>query len=346
MLRERERGEMSAKWLEERWECLLPKLARYGKEEEEEIRKLCEEEVAEWRRRGGERRGKSLQAPLTQTRQRVRQLEVTVENGWINPRTREREHLALKYLTVSSEEWREMRGPREERMRRREEQPLWLGEPEEIVERGRQLLQGQQWAEVVLGIVLNTGRSISEVLKGRGFEPKGAYTLVFERGVRRRDCPPVSMEVPTFARAEQVMSALRGVRGWVEGLEGGEGGREMRKWCGLEVREAAYRHLLGLVPLREGEYDLYQKVKAGVYPCLAVYYYCPEEVDELSYMATIQGHQGVLEAGTEEERERLRRAGMYDEYRVKDGRKGIRLGEAGVEPSLPDTFQKRRAKSQ
>lgn len=49
-------------------------------------------------------------------------------------------------------------------------------------------------------------------------------------------------------------------------------------------------------------------------------------------MATIQGHQGVLEAGTEEERERLRRAGMYDEYRVKDGRKGIRLGEAGVEP--------------
>lgn len=76
------------------------------------------------------------------------------------------------------------------------------------------------------------------------------------------------------------MSALRGVRGWVEGLEGGEGGREMRKRCGLEVREAAYRHLLGLVPLREGEDDLYQKVKAGVYPCLAVSYSCPEEVDE------------------------------------------------------------------
>jgi hypothetical protein len=42
---------MASKWLEERLERLLPMLASLGQEQEEQIRRLCEEELQAWRQR-------------------------------------------------------------------------------------------------------------------------------------------------------------------------------------------------------------------------------------------------------------------------------------------------------
>jgi hypothetical protein len=137
------------------------------------------------------------------------------------------------------------------------------------------------------------------------------------------------LEVPTFARAEQVIAAQARVRRLVPSAE--VTAREMSMRYGPVLREAAYRHFLGIVPVRQGASDLYQALLHGVYPRLAVYYYCPDFVDELVYMATIQGQTRVLEATSEEERRLLRRVSRWSEYRLIDERKGMWLGKPGVE---------------
>ncbi len=320
---------MSAKWLEARWDVLIPQVVRCGIAQEEEIRRLCEEEIAAWKSRSRCSTVSSLRTPLTQTRNRVRQLDVTAENSWVNPKTRKREHLALKYLTLSADEWMQLRMPSEQSMQRREAQPLWLSAPDVIVERGTQLLEGRHWADVVLGIVVNTGRSLSEILKGGRFHARTTYSLVFERRNWRLDRPQVTLEIPSFARAEQVIAAQARVRRLVPSAD--VNAREISVRYGPVLREAAYRHFLGVVPLRQGASDLYQALLHGVYPRLAVYYYCPDFVDDLVYMATIQGQTRVLEAISEEERRLLRRVSHSSDYRMVDERKGIWLGKPGVE---------------
>lgn len=77
---------MAIKWLEERWAVLLPALEPLGREQEEQIRALCEAEIAWWRQRPG-LSARSLGTPMTLTRNRIREvLLVGEENSWINPR--------------------------------------------------------------------------------------------------------------------------------------------------------------------------------------------------------------------------------------------------------------------
>ena len=326
---EREKRIMGAKWLEQRWAVLLPELERRGKDQEEEIRALCEAEIAAWRVRPSFTTPSSLRTPMTDTRNQLRQLAVTPENSWVNPKTGDQEHLALKYMNFSEAEWVQLGLPSEQRLQQREAQQLWLRDPDALVKKGAQLLQGKTWPEVALGIVMNTGRSLAEVLYTGRFMVKTLYTLELERPSTRVDRVRPIVELPTFSPAPEVLEALLRVRRF--GGEMSLNRQEVSRQDGLLVREEAYRHFLGLVPLRIGDQNLYQQLFLGVYPCLAVYYYCPASVEELTYMATIQGHERVLTAATSEERRQLERAGHYHDYRVVDARKGIRLGFPGVE---------------
>jgi telomere resolvase len=321
---------VASSWLQARWQWLIPQLERYSVLQEQEIRRVCEEEIAAWRRRPeGTGTLGSLRSPMTQTRQRVRQLTLTVHNSWMNPKTRVREHRALKYLTFSADEWKELALTGKQKRQWQAKEPLWLQEPDAVVEKCRQLVQAERWPDLLLGMMMNTGRSLSEIVKVGGFSAKTAYSLVFEGRVQRYDRLPVTFEIPTFACAQDVLAALSRIRRLFAGKAMRT--RDISVRYAAAVREAAYRHVLRFVPLPEGEYDLPQMLRLGVYPSLAVYYYCPEAVDTLTYMATVRGDKRLLNASSEEERQFFTCVGQYQHYHVANGRKGMRLGAEGVE---------------
>jgi hypothetical protein len=94
---------MASRWLEERMERFLPVRAPLEQKQEEQIKRLCEEELRAWRERPSLRGKNSLRKPLTEVRNRIRAtFQLTDTNCWMNPKSGAREHLALKYLNLPS----------------------------------------------------------------------------------------------------------------------------------------------------------------------------------------------------------------------------------------------------
>jgi hypothetical protein len=281
---------------------------------------------------------RSLNTPMTETRNRIREvLLLREDNWWINPKSQVKEHIALKYLNFSTEEWTRITLPDKEVLQERLEQPLLLTNSEELVARGEHLLEMDTWPEVVLGIGLNTGRSLAEILKTGVFRPKTAYSVLFAGPVTVYEQMGAFFEVPTLVRSQLVLDALSRVRQMFGMQFAFVERREVGRQCAPQVGRAAYQHFGDLVPLRPGTKDLYKALFKGVYPCLAAHAYCPSWVDELEYIVTITNHRRALEATSQEERLTFAVAASLVDYVLLEGsegdvqRKGVRLGELGVE---------------
>lgn len=327
---------MTSKWLEERLERLLPMLASLGQEREEHIKRLCEEELQAWRQRPSLKEANSLSNPLTEARNRIREtLQITDTNCWINPKSGAREHLSLKYLNFSSQEWIKMNIASEEELQHRQAHPLPLRNVSALLSKVEQLLQMKSWPELVVGLGLATGRGKVEVLHTGQFIPHSAYLVRFAgpMTVYERMCDP--FEVPTLVRADLVLEALQRLRKFFGNHFAGMSRGDISRECSEDIQDAIYRQLLGVIPLRSEESNSYKQLAHGVYPRLATYSYCPPSKDEILYMATIQNHRKILELLNEAER--LTLAAGYRDYVILDSsgtvdtQRGIRLGEADVE---------------
>ncbi len=246
--------------------------------------------------------------------------------------------MALKYLNFSKEEWIGRMLPKEEELSQRLTNPLALADPEAIVPCGETLLQRETWPEIVLGIGLNTGRSLAEILKSGVFRAGTAYSLLFAGPMTIEEQMSPFFEIPTFARAELVLEALSRVRQMFGMQFAFVSRRDVGRQCGPMIEQAVVWHFGDLMPQRPGKkLEGYKSLTRGVASRLFVQYYCPEPVDELLYMATVQQNRRVLETTSEEERFRFAIAAGFLDYVLLDNfggydeRKGIRLGESGVE---------------
>ena len=152
-------------WLAERLQEVLPQLEVLGVAQEGEIQRICEEEIAAWRARPTMKALRSLNTPMIDTRNAIRTLSITQENSWINPRTREREHAALRFMNFSDEEWAAMKALTEEGRQQRLEGQQLLDHPEAIVERAATLLVSPRWEDITVGLAVTTGRRLTELLK-------------------------------------------------------------------------------------------------------------------------------------------------------------------------------------
>src|SRR4051812_37112784 len=86
-------------WLAERMDAFVAVVTPLSVKEEQTIAEVCAREIAAWRARPTMRVLASLKVPMTDARNLLRaRLAVTERNSWLNPRTEQREHLALKYL--------------------------------------------------------------------------------------------------------------------------------------------------------------------------------------------------------------------------------------------------------
>src|SRR5882724_9600572 len=121
-------------WLAVRMEAFVAEVTPLDVKQEQTIADLCAREIAAWRARPTMRVFASLKVPMTDARGLLRaRLVVTSQNSWLNPRTDQREHLALKYLNFTDEEWREINASSEEALRERRENPGFVPDPEAVV---------------------------------------------------------------------------------------------------------------------------------------------------------------------------------------------------------------------
>src|SRR5260370_30282836 len=99
---------MPKAWLKDRWDMLLPLLEELTVDQEEEVAWMCAEEIAAWKARPTMKSLSSLKEQMGDTRNKIKELLLTDRNSYLNPRSGEREHIALKHLNYSESEWLEM----------------------------------------------------------------------------------------------------------------------------------------------------------------------------------------------------------------------------------------------
>jgi hypothetical protein len=145
-------------WVQRRWnEVLEPVVSTATVEQEAELCAVWEREL-EWWKTQRRLAGDSLRKPITQVRMLIKGLPVTEQNSWENPRTGEGEHLGLKVCNLSEGEWVAMNARNQGVTQERLSQQVLLKDPDALVQRALSLLFSQEWADLVVGIAVCTGR--------------------------------------------------------------------------------------------------------------------------------------------------------------------------------------------
>jgi hypothetical protein len=84
--------------------------------------------------------------------------------------------------------------------------------PDAIVAMAVRLLDLPEWAEVVAGLAVLTGRWVSELLATAQFEPKSLWSVIFRGALKRGNEQGLQFEIPTLTTAQRVCRALDMIR--------------------------------------------------------------------------------------------------------------------------------------
>lgn len=322
----------------------LAQLRGLGGEQEGEIERLCQQEMEAWRARPTMREESSLQEPMRHARNAIREyLEVTPANRWKNPKTDAFEHLALKHLNFTVEEWQRINADSEERFARRRRQQLQINQPDAVVALAEALLRSDEWYNLALGVTVATGRRITEVLKTGIFAPKTEYTVWFKGQLKTKAEELPAYEIPMLAPADLVITAVTRLRQLQDCAH--LSNDTVSQTFGPVMRQMTDRHLEGLIPKSDPEQNLYTHLSRSIYGRLCVLYHCPAPAFDLEYMAYILGHHWYFREKDAQKRANLDSTLHYMDYVIGtghgqvDGRRGIWLGtKPGVQ--VVDEFQK------
>ena len=319
---------MAYKWLAQDWTAFFAALDAASTEQD--VQRVCEEEIAGWRARPGLKKESSLRGPMTETRNEMKRRLSGVKQTW-----------ALKYLAFSEDWYRQHNAPSHGRLADRLEHQQLLKDPDAIVNKAVVLLSSEHWYDLVVGLGVLTGRRPGEVLKTAIFEPKTMYSVMFSGQLKRRGDPLPPYEIPTLCQASDALDALARLRAMLD-TSSMDVSDVTRKYSPL-VQEFANRHFQGLIPTRHGKDDLYGHLFRSVYPRIACFWYCPPTIADMHFMATIHGHTNFFALESEEARQSYASQAHYADYKIADysgnidGRQGVKLGAVGVE--LLDVFK-------
>jgi hypothetical protein len=313
---------MAAKWLVKRWAILFPAVEQAGTEAEIEV--ICKAEIQAWREQPSIKQESSLRNHMNESRNEVKKRLHGDRQAW-----------TLKYLSFSEEWYKKHNAPSRVALENRLEHQQLLQDPDAVVAKGVELLVSEQWADIVVGLAVCTGRRPGEVLKTAIFELKSGYSVIFTGQLKRRESDIPPYEIPTLCTAAAAIDALARLRAM---LPTGElDVNTVTNRYSPSVQEAANKHFTSLVPVREGKDDLYGHLFRSVYARIAVFWYAPPSVADTHYMATIQGHTQFFEQETEEARRSYASTAHYSDYKIADrdgnidGRQGLKLGARDVE---------------
>jgi Telomere resolvase ResT/TelK catalytic domain len=323
-------------WLAVQMDAFVAAVTPLGVEQEQTIADLCRREIAAWRARPTMRVMASLKVPMTDARKVLRaRLAVTERNSWLNPRTGEREHLALKYLNFTEDEWRAINAPSEEALRERRENPGFVPDPEAVVAKAASLLESSYWQDMALGLSVLTGRRVTEILKTGSLHPSTDWTVEFKGQLKKRNEVLPPYEIPTLLRADLVLAAWHRLRDVLDCSALTK--EEVDARYAPEVRAVATRHFGALVPTRVGhEEQLYTHLFRCIYGQIAKLYFAPDTTPYFDYMAEIYGHYWYKDEADPQKKMNFSSTLHYMDYLIGAGpglvdlRQGIKLGEPGV----------------
>src|SRR6266700_192468 len=325
------------KWQEANLAILIPALSELGTAQEEQIAQLCEKEIAGWRARPSIKKESALRPLMSASRKAIEErIKLTHDNRWKNPRSGKWEHLALKYMNFTEEEWRSLNAISDEKFQERQEQRQFIDHPAQIVARAEKLLSSNRWEDLVTGLAITTGRRLTEILKTARFFPKSLYSVTFDGQLKvRQDLDLKPYEIPLLCPAEVVIQAWRRLRS-LEDCTGLDKDQVAQKYS-RPANENVNYHFTGLIPQKTTRDKLTTHGMRGVYARIAVSWFCPATpvlVSDLSYVNAILGH---WQATTERQMRDFATTEHYCDYVMGDGagnidgRQGIRLQEPGVE---------------
>lgn len=140
-------------WIEERVKAFLPLIELLGVADEVTIQQVCAQEMEAWRGLAQA----SLNSPMTAMRNGIKRIALTERNSWSNPRTQEREHIALKYMNFSKEEWDRIKASTKKTVLHRMEHQQFI-QPDEFVRSVSALLEQESWPELAVGVLAASGR--------------------------------------------------------------------------------------------------------------------------------------------------------------------------------------------
>ncbi len=336
-------------WVRDRWvEHLEPTLRVATVEQETELRALWEQELSWWKT---ERHlsGDSLRNPITQVRALIAQIPLTEQNSY--ERNGKREHIGLRCFNLAEGEWVAMNDRSRMTTQERLNDTQLVKDPEGVVGRAMSLLLSDNWAELVVGIALCTGRRLAEILKTAVFTQKEAYTVWFEGQIKGRTRIEGKYEIPTLVRAYLVVEATQKLRRLVDCTEL-ELAQVSQKYD-RGVNDVVERLFSSVIPVRTSKERVTVHDFRAIYASIAVIWFCPDVVSDVNYKAYIHGHRHILKPdlpeGTPPEevvKVQLDYASHanYDDYKIADaegrldGRHGIKLGQPGV--TVLDYFRK------
>jgi hypothetical protein len=144
-----------------------------------------------------------------------------------------------------------------------------------------------------------------------------------------------SFEIPTLCPAQKVLEAWKSLRFMLGSEQLDPQIINMR--YGRQCKAAANKHFADLVPPRHGDDDLYMHLFRAIYATIAVFHFCPPRVNDTLFKAEIQGHRMILDTTDKKKRRAYSASRHYDDYKIQDangnvdGRRGLRLGEPGVQ---------------
>ena len=346
-------------YIQDRWQRELePVLSKATVGQEQELEALWERTLR-WLREERGLQGDSLRKPCTQIRILIKQLPLHEGNTCYVHRSRQPQHVAYPIFTLAEEEWTRMNADDQQSLQERLEQQQFLDNEriEAMVNQGLIFIQSNDWAELVVGLALATGRRFWEIVKTGSFVEKTPYSVWFTGQAKGRGREDEQFEIPTLVRAFLVVEGVKRVRrliAWDE-LED-EYSPSYQKY-NRAVNEVVVRSFTDLIPLRPTRERLSVHVLRAVYARVATYWYAPPTVADITFMAQIQGHRFVLEPDVEPretpediKKKQLSYAASANYFDYKIGRKtpdgsyqlvgdqGIKLGNPGV--TVLDAFRK------
>lgn len=254
-------------------------------------------------------------------------------------------HPSLEVIGFTTEEWREINA-KQEKVGERETK--FLENPDGIVEKARGLIESGNWADVVAGLAVVTGRRCAEILQTGEFSYKSQYSLIFTGALKRREETPLEFEIPTLIEAKQVILAVEWLRETIN-TEGMDNKGINRKYAEPVIKSCDL-NFQGLIPPRTDKDNLYTHLFRAVYATIAVHWYCPPKVSELEYRAYIQGHFKFMEGKSSEYRHNIAMERHYFDYKIGngqgniDGRLGIKLSQVPVIERFKSFYQVKASK--
>ncbi|MGF1523288.1 MAG: protelomerase family protein [Leptolyngbyaceae cyanobacterium] len=252
------------------------------------------------------------------------------------------EHPAIALVGLSTAQYRALNDEQKARIADRETQFIDKEIVGTIVEIAEHLLESEEWSDVGAGLAILIGRRISEILLSE-FSLKTAWSLNFSGMAKKADDIKVTIEIPTLAPAEKVLSGIQRLQNTLaisdlrlNSLSEREAKRKVNQKYSGAIAQKCDEYFREFVPIRTDRDTLYTHLFRAVYATIAAYWFCPTSVPEHQFKSEIQGHFSLTQDGQKLPNYSAR--SNYDDYAIgdgqgnRDGRLGIQLGHLpGVE---------------